>query len=134
MQFLKEIQKVIDLSELNIVKLLDTRWLALELCVTAVKASYSSIVLALENIYATSHELETLGLSKAFSRHSTIAAMHLLDYIPPQVAKLSRSLQSKHLDLLTLISFLVNDTLNSLDEAILHSENWVSQLQGEVKI
>ena len=86
MQLLKEIQKVLDLSDLKIMKPLDTRWLALELCVTAVKASYSSIVLALENIYATSHESEALGLSYAFSNHSTMAAMYLLDYIPPPVA------------------------------------------------
>ena len=99
---------MLDLSELKIVKPLDIRWLAHELCVTAVKAGYSSIVLALENIHATSHEPEALGLSKAFSCHSTIAAIHLLDYIPPQVAKLSRSLQSKHLDPLTLISCLVS--------------------------
>ena len=38
----------------------DTRWLALEHCVKAVKASYSSIVLALENIYEISHEPEAL--------------------------------------------------------------------------
>ena len=58
-----------------------------------------------------------------------MAAMYLLDYIAPQVAKLSRSLQSKHLDLLTFISCLVNDTLNSLDDAILPSSNLVLQLQ-----
>ena len=34
----------------------------------------------------------------------------------PQVAKLSRALQTKHLDL-SLISGLVDDTLNSLDNA-----------------
>ena len=83
---LKEIQKVLDLPELKIVKLSDTRWLAHKGCVKAVKASYSSIVLALENIYETSHEPEALGLSKALSSHSTIAAMYLLDYILPQVA------------------------------------------------
>ena len=77
----------------------DTRWLAHECCVKAVKASYSSIVLALENIYGTSHEPEALGLSKALSRHSTLVAMYLLDYILPLVAKLSRALQTKHLDL-----------------------------------
>ena len=85
----KEIQKVLHFPELKIVKLSDTRWLANELCVKAVKASYSTIVLALENIYETSHEPEALGLSKALSSHSTIAAMYLLDYILPQVAKLS---------------------------------------------
>ena len=43
--------------------------------------------------------------------------------------KLSCSLKSKYLDLLTFISCLVNDTLNSLDDAILLSENFVLQLQ-----
>ena len=52
---LKEIQKVLDLPELKIVKPSDTRWLAHECYVKAVKASYSSIVLALENIHETSH-------------------------------------------------------------------------------
>ena len=93
---LKEIQKVLDLPELKMVKPSDTRWLAHEHCVQAVSNSYSSIVLALKNIYETSHEPEALG-RKALSNHSTIAAMYLLDYILPQVAKLSRALQTKHL-------------------------------------
>ena len=86
------------------------------------KLSYSLIFLALENIYETSHEPEALGLSKALSSHSTIAAIYLLDYILPQVAKLSRALQAKHLDL-SHISSLVDATLNSLDDDILPSEN-----------
>ena len=121
---LKEIQKALDPSELMIVKLSDTRWLAHEHCIKVVKASYSSIVLALENIYETSHEPDALGLSKALSSHSTIAAMYLLDYILPQVAKLSHALQTKHLDL-SLISSLVDATPNSIDDAILPSANWV---------
>ena len=92
MQSLKEIQKVLDLPELKIVKPSDTCWLTHEHCVKAVKASYSSIVHALENIFETAHEPEALGLSKALSSHSTIAAMDLLDYILPQMAKLSRAL------------------------------------------
>ena len=51
--------------------------------------------------------------------------MYLLDYILPLVAKLSRALQTKHLDL-SLISSLVDATL---DDAILALENWVLQLQ-----
>ena len=54
--------------------------------------------------------------------------MYLLDIILPQVAKLIRALQTKHLDL-SLISRLVDATLNSLDDAILPSVNWVLQLQ-----
>ena len=44
------------------------------------------------------------------------------------MAKLSHALQSKHLDL-SLISSLVDATLNSVDDAILPSANWVLQLQ-----
>ena len=68
---LKEIQKVLNLPEFKIVKPSGTRWLAHEHCVKAVKASYSSIVLVLENIYETSHEPEAHGLRKALSSHST---------------------------------------------------------------
>ena len=106
----------------------DTRWLAHECCIKAVKASHSSIVLALENIYETLHEPEVLRLSKALSSHSTIPAMYLLDYILPQVAKLSHALQTKRLDL-SLISSRADATLNSLSDAILPSENWVLQRQ-----
>ena len=99
-------------------KLSDTCWLAHERCVKAVKASYSSIILALENIYETSHEPEAFGLSKAISSHTTTAAMYLHHYILPQVAKLSHALQTKHLDL-SLISSLVVATRNFLGDAIL---------------
>ena len=44
------------------------------------------------------------------------------------MAKLSRALQTKHQDL-SLISSLVDAALNSLDDAILPSENWVLQLR-----
>ena len=125
---LKEIQKVLDLPDLKIVKPPDTRWLAHEHCAKTVKASYSSIVLALENIYETSHEPEALGVSQVLSSHSTTAAMYLLDCILPQVAKLSCALQTKHLDL-SLISSLVVATSNSLDDAIVPSANLVLQLQ-----
>ena len=42
-QSLKEVQRVLDFPELKIVKPSDTRWLAHERCVRAVKASYSAI-------------------------------------------------------------------------------------------
>ena len=44
------------------------------------------------------------------------------------MTKLSRAFQTKHLDI-SLISSLVDATLNSLDDAILPSANWVLQPQ-----
>ena len=51
-------------------------------------------------------------------------AMYLLDFVLPQVAKLSKCLK---LDL-TAISGLVDSTLLTLDDALLPAANWVLEL------
>lgn len=118
---------MLDLPEPKIVKPSDTRWLAHERCVKAVKASYSAIVNALNNIYEQTRELEALGISKALCKPSNVCAMYLLDYALPQVAKLSRYLQTDKIDL-TFIARLVDATLNTLDDAIIPAANWVLEL------
>ena len=82
---------------------------------------------ALGNIYEEIHEPEALGLSKALCNKSTIMTIYLLDYILPQVAKLSRTLQMEALDL-TAVSGLVDSTLHFLDDSFLPAANWVLEL------
>ena len=105
----------------------DTCWLAHERCVKAVKESYSAIVHALNDIYDETHEPEALVISKALCKKSSIAAIYLLDYVLPQVAKLSKTLQAEKLDL-TVVSVLVESVLHSLDDALLPTANWVLEL------
>ena len=123
----KAVQCVLDLPELKVIKPSDTRWLAHERCVKAVKESYSAIVHALNDIYDETHEPEALGISKALCKKSSIAAIYLLDYVLPQVAKLSKTLQAEKLDL-TVVSALVESVLHSLDDALLPTANWVLEL------
>ena len=52
---------------------------------------------AFESFYELMHEPEALGLSKALSRKLTVIAMYLLDFVLPQVAKLSKCLQTEKL-------------------------------------
>ena len=99
-QNLKEIQKVLDIPELKIVKPPDTRWLFHEKCVSTVKQCYRAIVSALETIYQESHKLEALGISKILLMPSLFVT-YLLDYIHSEVSKLSKSLQTEKLDLLS---------------------------------
>ena len=124
---LKEVKRILDLPELKIIRPSDTRWLAHERCVKAVKASYSAIVMALNNIYETTHVPEALGISKALCKKSTVAAIFLLDYTLPQVAKLSKTMQAENLDL-TAIADLVDATLHVLDDTMLPAANWVLEL------
>ena len=125
---LKAVQRVLNMPELKVIKPSDTRWLAHERCVKAVKENYIAIVITLNNIYEETHQPEALGISKALSSKSTISAVYLLDYVLPQVAKLSKTLQSEKLDL-TVISSLVEATLYSLDDALSPAANWVLELQ-----
>ena len=124
---LKEIQKVLELSGLKIVKLSDTKWLAHENCVSTVKKCYSAIVSTLEMIYEVSHEPEAFGISKILTKQSTLFAIYRLDFVLPQVSKLSKSLQTEKLDL-SVISGIVDATLHTLEDAVLPAANWVLQL------
>ena len=71
------VQQLLHLPELKIAKPSDTRWLAHERCVKAVKASYGVIVTAINNIYENTHEPEALGLSTALSKLYTVVAMYV---------------------------------------------------------
>ena len=84
-----------------VIKLSDIRWLAHERCVKAVKVSYIALVVTLDINYQNFHAPEALGLCKALSKFTTIAAIYLLDYTLPLVA----NLQTKQLDL-SMISVL----------------------------
>ena len=64
---------------------------------------------------------------KEFQKRNTMAAIFLLDYTLPQVAKLSKTLQTENLDL-SIISSLVDATLHTLDDAVLPAANWVLEL------
>ena len=72
---LKEIQHVLNLPEMKVIKPSDTRWLAHEWCVKAVKASYTALVVILDINYQNFHAPEALGLYKALSKFTTIAVI-----------------------------------------------------------
>ena len=91
------------------------------------KENYSAIVIALNNIYKGIHEPKALGISKALSKKSTITAMFFLDYVLPQVAQPSKTLQTEKLDL--IISSLVEATLHTFDDALIPAANWVMALR-----
>ena len=109
------------------IKPTDTCWLAHEWCVKAVKVSYTALVVTLDSNHQNFHAPEALGLYKALSKFTTIAAIYLLDYTLPLVAKLIKSLQTKQLDL-SMISSLIDAVLHTLDDAITSAVFWVLEL------
>lgn len=89
---------------------------------------YEAIICTLEKIYEESHEPEAFGISKILTKQSTLFAIYLLDFVLPQVSKLSKCLQAEKLDL-SVISSVVDATLYTLDDVFLPAANWVLELQ-----
>ena len=112
---------------MKVIKPSDSRWLAHELSVKTVKVSYTALVVTLDSNYQNFHAPEASGLHKALSKFTTIAAIYLLDYTLPLVAKLSNSLQTKQLGL-SMISSLIDAVLHALDDAITPAAYWVLEL------
>ena len=86
--------------------------------------SYTALVFTLDNDYQNFHAPEALGLYNALSKFTTIAAIYLLDFTLPLVAKLSKSFQTKQLDLF-MISSLIDAVLHALDDANAPAAYWV---------
>lgn len=60
---LKEVQSVLKLPELKIVKPSDTRWLSHERCVRAIYRELPALFITLQQLYETSGDAEAYGLS-----------------------------------------------------------------------
>ena len=72
-----------------------------------------------------------MGPSKAMCKQSTITAIYTLDFMLPQVARLSKTLQTEKLDLI-IVSSLVGAMLYTLDDSLLAAANQVLQSLDEM--
>ena len=126
-KILKKIQRILDMPELKVIKPSDTYCLANKRCVKGMKASCAATVAALQNRREQSHKPKAVGHESVLKKKSTIQAIYLLDYALPQVAKLSKTVQIEKLDL-SVVSSLVDATLQALNDAVLPAANWVLEL------
>ena len=121
---LREIQQVLRMPELKIVKPSDTRWLAHERCVKTVKENYSAIVMALNNLYEETHEPEALGISRALSKKSAFFSLTMCYLRSPNSAE--------HCNLkggLNNHIFSCGRTLHTIDDALNPAASWMLTLQ-----
>ena len=89
---LKEVQSVLELPEMKVIKPSDTRWLSHERCVKAVKASYSAVVitigqLSFQNTIAKPFvaDLKANITSRFASSNAVVSALSIFD--PRKVPK-----------------------------------------------
>ncbi len=110
---LTEMQAVLNAPDLKMHKPSDTRWLARERCVRAVRRSLPALVATFEEIYEESGDAEAFGISKILCTYKFVACLYMLCDVLHTVAKLQGSLQSKELDL-AIVPVMVDSTIARL--------------------
>ena len=108
---LVEIQAVLNAPEIKIHKPSDTRWLARERCVRAVRKSLPALIRTFDDIYEEKGDAEAYGLRT----YKFVACLYMLCDVLHTVDKLQGSLQCKQLDLAT-VPVMVESTVSRLKD------------------
>ena len=101
---LAEIQAVLDTPELKVQKSSDTRWLARERCVQAVRKSLLSLVITFQYIYNENGDAEACGLTRLLCTYKFVACyscsamcfIHLPNYSAAFKPKSELSISIRH--------------------------------------
>ena len=112
---LSEIQQILDQPELKVLQPSDTRWLARERCVQAVRRTLPSLALTFQQIYDDRGDAEAYGLAKLICTYKFVACLYMLCDVLHTIAKLQSALQAKSLDLAS-VPCMVETTISRLQE------------------
>ena len=85
---LAEIQAEFDSPEIKMQKPSDTRWLARERAVRAVRKSLPALVSAFEEIYDEIGDAEAHGIATLLTKYNTVACIYMLSDVLHTVVKL----------------------------------------------
>lgn len=72
---LKDVQSVLSLPELKVVKPSTTRWLAHERCVRAIHKELPALIITLHKLYETSGDAEAYGVLSSYSGVATVVLL-----------------------------------------------------------
>ena len=95
---LKEIQSILKLPELKIVKPSDTRWLSHEGCVRAIFRELLALIITLQQLYETSDDAEAYSLSNLLATYTGVVSVVFLSEVLDILARANASMQTKLAD------------------------------------
>ena len=112
---LAEVQAVLQSPEIKMQKPSDTRWLARERAIRAVRKSLPALVTTFEEIYQETGDAEAHGIAALLIKYKIVACIYMLSDVMHTVAKLQGVLQSKEIDLAS-VPAIVDSTIKRLRE------------------
>ena len=108
-------QALVNHPQLKMIKPSDTRWLAHDRSVKAIRYSMRPLIDTLEHIHEDTGEPEVLGMLRTMKTYNFVATLMMLSDVLPVLTCLSRALQAKTADF-TLVASQLTYVQHSLQQ------------------
>ena len=112
---LKEMQALVNHPQLKMIKPSDTRWLAHDRSVKAIRCSMRLLIDTLEHIHKDTGDPEALGMLRTMKTYKFVETLMMQSEVLPVLTCLSRALQAKTADL-TLVACQLTYVQHSLQQ------------------
>ena len=130
---LKEVQSVLKLPELKIVKLSDTRWLSHERCVRAIYRELPALIITLQQLYQSSGNAEAYGLSTLLATYTAVASVVFLSEVLDILARMNVTMQRKNADF-SKLPVLLKVTTDQLEHLKEENSEWLTSVESEISL
>ena len=112
---IKEMQALVNHPQLKMIKPSDTRWLAHDRSVKAIRCSMRPLIDTLEHIHEDTGEPEALGMLRTMKTYNFVVTLMMLSDVLHVLTCLSRALQAKTADF-TLVASQLTYVQHSLQQ------------------
>ena len=125
---LKEVQSVLNLPELKVIKPSSTRWLSHERCIRAIRKELPAIILTLQELYERNGDAEAFGVQSILSSFEGVATVIILSEILNLVATFNCFMQWKATDF-SRLKVILDSTLGQLKALKDDDADWCSEVE-----
>ncbi len=129
---LKEVQSVLNLPELKIIKPSSTRWLSHERCIKAIRKELPAIILTLQELYERTGDAEAFGIQFILASFEGVAITIIMGEILNLVAIFNCFMQRKATDF-SRLKVILDCTLDQLKVLKDAGADWCSEVESTVK-
>ena len=129
---LKEVQSVLNLPELKVIKPSSTRWLSHERCIRAIRKEPPAIILTLQELYERNGDAEAFGVQSIVSSFEGVATVIILSEILNLVATFNCFMQRKATDF-SRLKVILDSALDQLKALKDDDADWCSEVESTVE-
>ncbi len=133
-QALRNIQSILSLPELKVVKPSDTRWLSHERCVRAILKELPALIITLHQLYEESGDAEAYGLALILTSYPGVATIILLSALLDLLAKLNNCFMQRKAADFSKLPIILRSIVDEIKHLKDPGSEWCSIVESTVEM